>query len=103
MIFSCNTPGKLLFTADTLSRAVDLSTPPKPDETMEDDIDVYVDIIMTSLPVSTATTEKIRDETAKDPVLTKLTKTILEGWPERRINAHLNQKISGTTEMNSQW
>ena len=74
----------MLFTTDTLSRAVDLSTPPKPDEIMEEDIEVYVDMIMTSLPVSTATTEKIRDETAKDTVLAKLTKTILERWPERR-------------------
>ena len=46
---------------------------------MEDDIDVYVDMIMTSLPVSTATTENIRDGTAKDPVLTKFTKTIVAG------------------------
>ena len=63
---------------------MDLSTPPKSDETMKDNIDVYVDMIMTSLPVSTATAEKIRDETAKNPVLTKFTKTILEGWPEQR-------------------
>jgi len=78
------TPGKLLFTADALSRAVDSEATPNSDSTMEDDIDVYVNMVMTSLPITTTSTERIKEETSKDHVMLQLMKTVMDGWPVQR-------------------
>ena len=44
------TPGKLMYTADTLSRAVDPKEPAN--STMSDDVDTYVDMITSAMPVA---------------------------------------------------
>ena len=73
------TPGKLMYTADTLSRAVD---PQEPAHTkMSDDVDVYVIMITKALPVADAKMELIRTETTRDETLKGLCKFITEGWP----------------------
>ena len=76
------TPGKQMFMADTLSRAVDTSEPVT--SSMEADIDAYVDMIVTSLPVSTSRMTEIKEETLKDPELIQLATLITDGWPEER-------------------
>ena len=73
------TPGKYMFAADTLSRAVDKNE--KTDETGIAQIKAYVDMIVSSLPVSEERREQIRKETEKEHTLKE---TILRGWPEQR-------------------
>jgi hypothetical protein len=52
-----------MYTADTLSRAVD---PQEPAHTkMSDDVDVYVNLITKALPVADAKMELIRTETTR--------------------------------------
>ncbi len=75
------TPGKYLYTADTLSRAVDPTV--KASSQMEDDIEAYVNMVTTTVPVAPTRIEQIRAETLKDPDLQELIKVIAEGWPEQ--------------------
>ncbi|XP_030854482.1 uncharacterized protein K02A2.6-like [Strongylocentrotus purpuratus] len=76
------TPGKYMYTADTLSRAVD----PKAElnaET-EEDIRVYVDAIVKSMPVTSNKRNQIVEETKKDDQLQELLGIIRDGWPETK-------------------
>ena len=77
-----NYKGKFMFTADTLSRAVDKNE--RTDETGNAQIKAYVDMIMSSLPVSEERIEQIRKETEKEHTMRTLKETILRGWPEQR-------------------
>ncbi|RXN19764.1 Retrotransposable element Tf2 type 1 [Labeo rohita] len=76
------TPGKFMFAADTLSRAVDKHESLTSEKGA--DIQAYVDMIVTSLPVSSEKTEQIRKATDMDGTMTQLRETILEGWPEKK-------------------
>lgn len=76
------TPGKYTYAVDRLSRAVDKHE--KPDKEKCADIQVYVDMIMTSLPVSSERTEQIKQETEKDETLKELKRMIKQGWPEHK-------------------
>lgn len=76
------TPGKFMFAADTLSRAVNKKE--SPDEQKSAEIQAYVDMIVTSLPVSAERTEQIRKATRLDDTMKELKKTILTGWPEQK-------------------
>ena len=75
------TPGKFMFTADALSRAVNKME--SPDEQRSAEIKAYVDMIVTSLPVSAKRTEQIRKATELDETMRELKKTILTGWPKQ--------------------
>ena len=87
------TPDKLMYTADTLSRAVD---PREPAHTkMSDDVDVYVNMITKALPVADAKMELIRTETTRDETLKGLCKFITEGWP--------NDKQGCSPEITEYW
>ena len=71
-----------MYTADTLSRAVD----PKAElnaET-EEDIRVYVDAIVKSMPVTSNKRNQIVEETKKDDQLQELLGIIRDGWPETK-------------------
>ena len=71
-----------MYAADTLSRAVDKHE--KPDKEKCADIQAYIDMIMTSLPVSSERTEQLKQETEKDETLTELKRMIKQGWPEHK-------------------
>ena len=71
-----------MYTADTLSRAVDPNA--ETDSSKEDDIKAYVDVILTSMPVSSNMKDEIINETLHDEVLQTLTKVIHEGWPDNK-------------------
>lgn len=73
------TPGKLMYTADTLSRAVDPKEPVS--SNTHDDVNAYVDMITSALPVADVKMELIRTETNKDDTLRKLRQIITDGWP----------------------
>ena len=76
------TPGKYMYTADTLSRAVD----PKADRNAEteEDIKVYVDAIVKSMPVTSNKRVEIVEETKKDDQLQELLGAIRNGFPEKK-------------------
>ena len=76
------TPGKFLYTANTLSRAVDPNA--ETDSSKEDDIKAFVDVIFTSMPVSSNRNEEIIKETLHDEILQTLTNMIHEGWPDNK-------------------
>lgn len=76
------TRGKYMFTADTLSRAVDKEE--RADCENSADIQAYVDMIVTSLPVTADRTEQIRRETNADETMKELKSTVQEGWPENK-------------------
>ena len=75
------TPGKFMYVADALSRAVDRTTNV---ETQKDDVQSYVDMVLTSLPVSSNKKEEIIKETASDTTLQKLLTVIRNGWPNAK-------------------
>ena len=75
-------PGESLGTADTLSRA------PVPEKTLEgidlgDEVQLYVDAVMDSIPATEERLESIRLSQDQDEAL-KLVKTYrISGWPEK--------------------
>ncbi|XP_041349297.1 uncharacterized protein K02A2.6-like [Gigantopelta aegis] len=69
-----------MYTADTLSR-----TPIEgQNSTTENDVETYVDGVISSIPVSDQKQEEICKSTAEDAVMQSLVNTILNGWPEER-------------------
>ncbi|XP_076127486.1 GTPase IMAP family member 8-like [Alosa pseudoharengus] len=64
--------GKLMYTADTLSRAVDPKE--QADTKINEDVDAYVDMITSALPVADVKMELIKTETSKDETLKRLRK-----------------------------
>lgn len=78
------TPGKLMYTADTLSRAVDPQE--RANTKLDEDVDAYVHMITSALPVADAKMELIRTETNKDETLKQLKQIIRDGWPTVKQN-----------------
>ena len=76
------TQGKYMYTADTLSRAVDKEEHEDSEKSAE--IQAYVDMIVTSLPVTVDRTEQIRRETNVDETMKELKRTAQKGWPENK-------------------
>lgn len=76
------TQGKYMYTADTLSRAVDKEERADSEKTAE--IQAYVDMIVTSLPVTADRTEQIRRETNADETMKELKHTVQTGWPKNK-------------------
>ena len=78
-------PGKLLVTADTLSRAVENIKPTnKSDECLEKDIDMYVNAVINTMPFSDKRLNEVREKTNSDVDLTVLKDVILGGWPHSK-------------------
>ncbi|KAL7889064.1 hypothetical protein AOLI_G00040380 [Acnodon oligacanthus] len=75
-------PGKEMHIADALSRAY-LPVTSSPDK----DIEAQVHLVVSNLPVSSEKLLEFRKETKDDMTLTKLTETVLNGWPERKSQA----------------
>lgn len=78
------TQWKYMYTADTLSRAVDKEERADSEKSVK--IQPYVDMIVTSLPVTADRTEQIRRETDADDTMKELKCTVQNGWPENKRN-----------------
>ena len=76
-------PGKLLVTADTLSRATD---PNRSSDQFSKSLDVelYVSSIVSTMPFTDSRLSEVRDQTKTDPVLCTLKQVILDGWPNSK-------------------
>lgn len=77
------TPGKCMHTADALSRGTDMSTK-LTKSAQEEDLKVYVDSVIKSLPIKDRKLQMIREETQNDPKLQLLAEVIVTGFPETR-------------------
>ena len=67
-----------MYTADTLSRAVDPKEPAN--GAMSDD----VDMVTSAMPVADVRMKQIRSETSKDETLKGLRQVIIDGWPSTK-------------------
>ncbi|XP_048239745.1 uncharacterized protein K02A2.6-like [Haliotis rufescens] len=78
------TQDKDMYTADALSRNF-----PKEGEitsATEAEVQMYVDIVMSNLQMSTDRLKQIRDEIKNDTEMTTLSNVILTGWPNERAD-----------------
>ena len=71
--------GKLMYVADTLSRAPLAESTP---EILPDDIDTYVYSVYDNLPISSNRLNQFQKETELDTTLQQLKKQIQTGWPK---------------------
>lgn len=72
-----------LITADALSRAPDLNCRPQITDLQHEEVEEYVDYIISSLPATEGRLEQIRKEQQQDSVCQKLTQYCQQGWPSR--------------------
>ena len=77
------TPGKYLVAADALSRAPEKMT--WQSSTMEQ-VPLYVNMVVQSLPVTDQRLTQIRQATIQDPSMDTLKTVILGGWPQAKQN-----------------
>ena len=95
-------PGKLLITADVLSRSVEKETG-KIEETRQDkDIALYVNTVIETMPFSDERMRELRENTRKDPELMILKEVILEGWPASKHNRPFHNCQSNWNRMTTQ-
>lgn len=74
-------PGRLMYVADTLSRA---PTDDACDEKTGSDIDVHVNALYDSVNFSSDKLKKIKEETDKEPGLGNVRQYCLKGWPHTK-------------------
>ena len=82
-------PGKELYIADALSRMQPSNSDKK--ETVPDkEMNIYVDSVLDSLPVSDVKLVEIKEAQDEDPVCRKIKSYRMEGWPDK---FHLHDAI----------
>ena len=74
-------PGKLLYTADTLSRAP-LAVSDTSD--LPDEVESYVGEIIKAMPTSTESLRKYKEAQANDPTCAQVAEYCRVGWPKKR-------------------
>ncbi|XP_053326251.1 uncharacterized protein K02A2.6-like [Spea bombifrons] len=74
------TPGKMMYTADALSRAVDERA--GQDDKVAEEIQAYVDMVTSAMPITDAKMQMICQETEKDSTLDRVKRAIQIGWPD---------------------
>ena len=83
------TPGKDLFTADTLSRAPS-STPTSHDAEFDEEITSYVNVVLKSLPVTDTRLKQIQSAQAEDEICEQLIHYCGQGWPTATVSPLLH-------------
>jgi len=78
-------PGKLLYTADTLSRAP--STSNQNDVRLQEEAEAVMELYVAHLPASTERLDEYRRAQAKDHICSSVIKCCRNGWPEKNIEA----------------
>uniref|UniRef100_A0A8C6PAY8 Gypsy retrotransposon integrase-like protein 1 n=1 Tax=Nothobranchius furzeri TaxID=105023 RepID=A0A8C6PAY8_NOTFU len=78
--------GKCLWTADTLSRAPLERSETRADRELFEDTNIYIDMVIENLPVSTAYLEELRDQLQRDSVCAHVMQLCAEGWPTHGTN-----------------
>lgn len=83
------TPGKHLVLADVLSRAT-TQNPSSKESSTETDVNLHVDLITETLPMSDMKSKQIAAETEKDGYLQKVIKHMKEGWRKGECQQYFN-------------
>ena len=81
------TPGRLMYLADTLSRAHPEHHDPNHDQEskdLEEEMEVMVHELVATKPASDEKVVELKEATAKDKTLQLLLQVIREGWPDHR-------------------
>ena len=76
-------PGKLLYTADALSRAPTSLVKPTEDDSLQEDAELFVNAIASSLPASKGRLEGYAKAQLEDPTLTTVREYCSKGWPAK--------------------
>ena len=84
------TPGKQLIPADTLSRSN--IKPKNADKQITNDIELHVDMVVSTMPITDQALREVQRETSTDPELTSLMQTVLDGWPTSK--AHCKPEVA---------
>lgn len=78
------TPGKYIVLADALSRATTQSVQ-QAEFSTENDINLHVNLITETLPISNMKSRRLVEETKKDVILQRVIQPMNEDWP-RGVN-----------------
>ena len=79
-------PGKEMYIVDPLSRVQSENTN-RMATVPEEEMNIYVDSVLDSLPVSDMTLMEIKEAQDEDPVCRQIKSYCLEGWPDKfRLN-----------------
>ena len=73
-------PGKLLNTADTLSRAPHSEAVK---DTLQCEVETFMDAVVASLPATSQRLEVYRQEQTRDPICSQVKKYCVTGWPAK--------------------
>ena len=73
-------PGKLMYTADTLSRAPKSDTR---DTELEEGAEALIEMCISQLPANASKLEEYRSSQASDPVCSQVRSYCTEGWPNK--------------------
>ena len=80
-------PGKLLYTADTLSRAPCTSV--QNDVRLQDEAEAVMDLYVAHLPASTERLNEYRKAQAEDHICSSVVKYCRNGWPEKNLGSDI--------------
>ena len=83
-------PGKLLYTADSLSRSPQEGKAQefKSWKDLHDEVECYVNAVLVTLPASDQWLDEIRSELKNDDTLKTVMQYVQHGWPEEKRRVH---------------
>ena len=91
-------PGNLITDADAMSRAP-VSQPTKEDEIAENDLNIYVNSIIKSMPATESRLNEIRKKIGEDELLKQLEESIISGWPNKKNFIQLISSLIGISKI----
>ena len=77
-------PGKLMYVADTLSRAHPPQGKYQDDEDFDDELEIMVQSMLSNIPIKAMDWKKIQQATEDDPIFQGLKSMIINGWPDHK-------------------
>ena len=83
-------PGKLLYTADSLSQSPQESKAQESESwnDLHDEVECYVNAVLVTLPASDQRLDEIRSELKNDDTLKSVMQYVQNGWPEEKRRVH---------------
>ena len=83
-------PGKLMYTADSLSRSPQecKAQESKSWNDLHDEVEAYVNAVLVTLPASDQRLDEIRSELKNDDTLKTVMQYVQNGWPEEKRRVH---------------
>ena len=83
-------PGKLMYTADSLSRSPQecKAQESKSWNDLHDEVEAYVNAVLVTLPASDQRLDEIRSELENDDTLKTVMQYVQNGWPEEKRRVH---------------